>query len=491
MESVGLLAAGIAHDFNNLLTVINGYNDMLLTSCELPEKAQQCLAIVRGAGERAAAMARGLLAFSRPTPLEPRIIDLNELVRETVAWTRRLFPANVRLAPVLAPQLNPVLADPGGIEQALLNLMLNSRDAMSEGGEVVIETANLEIDRASSASHPDAPLGAYILLTVRDSGAGMDAETRQRIFEPFYTTKDPGAGTGLGLSMVEHIVKQSGGFLSVQSDRGKGATVRIYLPAAEAGQTAETTEPKRAPRGGHETLLIVEDNSELRRLLGVTLERLGYTVLDAASAGEALELADGREDGIDLLVADVMLPDLNGIQLASRLRKSHPGMPVLHLSGYSEEDVFAGVPEPGREFLSKPFTLAAFSERVRSILDRRKRRRVLVVDDDAEVVMFASRVLRQAGFEVLVGGNGNVALSTAEAEPLDLVITDLVMPEREGLETIMRLRKSHPELPVIAISGAFGGHFLKSAAALGARVALPKPFSGEELLAAVRRALGT
>jgi DNA-binding response OmpR family regulator/two-component sensor histidine kinase len=464
---------------------------MLLTTCELPERARECLAIIRGAGERAAALAKGLLAYSRHAPLEPRMVDLNQSVSELVTLARHLSPANIELSTVLAPHLHMVLADPGGMLQVLFNLVVNSRDALPEGGKVEIRTANLEPEEASSPPHPYLPQGKYILLMVTDNGAGMDEETRQRIFEPFYTTKALGAGTGLGLPMVQHIVKQSGGFISVQSAKGKGATVRIYLPAVEGGQALEPAIRKSAPRGGQETILIVDDNLDLRHLLRAQLEGLGYAVLEAASAGEAAELSSGLNGGLDLLVADVVLPDSSGIQLAHSLRESRPDLPVLHLSGYLEEDVIGGMPESGAEFLAKPFTLAAFGERVRSILDRRKRRRVLFVDDDAEVVMFASQVLRDAGFEVLVGGDGNVALSTVQVEPLDLVITDLVMQEREGLETIMRLQKSHPELPVIAISGAFGGHFLKSAAMLGARATLAKPFSGEQLLEAVRTVLGS
>lgn len=491
MEAVGMLAGGIAHDFNNLLTVINGYNEMLLTSCDLPEEARKCIAITRDAGERAAALVRGLLAFSRRTPLETRIVDLNECVSQLATLVSRLLPANIRFSTDLAPGLNMVLADSGGIEQVLLNLVVNSRDAMPEGGKLEIQTVNVQLDDASSSPDPCLPAGNYVLLTVSDTGVGMDDETRQRLFEPFYTTKAPGAGTGLGLSLVQDIVKRNVGFLSVRSSKGDGTTVRIYLPAAAGEKTREIAEPKSAPRGGNETILIVEDNGELRRLLRARLEKLGYAVLDAASAAEAVELSNGRKDRVDLLVVDMVLPDSTGTELAQRLREGRPGLPALHISGYLENRAAVGIPESGAEFLSKPFTLAAFGDRVRSILDRQRRKRILFVDDDVEVVMFASRVLRDAGFEVLVGGNGNVALSTAQVERLDLVITDLVMPEREGLETIMRLRKSHPALPVVAISGAFGGHFLRSASTLGARAALAKPFSGEDLLAAVRVALGT
>jgi DNA-binding response OmpR family regulator len=233
----------------------------------------------------------------------------------------------------------------------------------------------------------------------------------------------------------------------------------------------------------------VEDSPDLRSLLRKSLEGMGYAVLDAGTAAEALELSRGLMGSIELLVTDSVLPDSTGSELARRLRETRTGLAVLHISGYAEEEIGLDAAAPDREFLPKPFTLDGLAGRVRTVLDRDRRQRILFVDDDIEIVMFASRVLRDAGYEVLVGGNGNVALSTARTEPLDLLITDLVMPEREGLETIMRLRKSHPALPVIAISGAYGGHFLKGAATLGAAAVLPKPFSGDELLEAVRTAL--
>jgi CheY-like chemotaxis protein len=256
-----------------------------------------------------------------------------------------------------------------------------------------------------------------------------------------------------------------------QSKEGNGTTVRICLPR---------------------TILIVEDDPDVRRVLRTMLQSLGYSVLEAASATEAASLSSGHAGVIDLLVADVVLGGSTGVELARRLRESRPGLPVLHISGYAQDSAaLESMHESGAEFLAKPFTRAALAESIRRILDRQKRHRILFVDDDATAALFASRVLREAGFEVLVVGNGNVALSTIETEHLDLVITDLVMPGREGLETIIMLRKSQPSLPVIATSGAFDGHFLKTALMLGARAALPKPFSEEALLNAVQAVLGT
>jgi CheY-like chemotaxis protein len=538
LPAPGLLSAGLVHDFNNLLTVINGYNEMLLTSCELPEKARQCLTLVRGAGERAASLARSMMGLSRSdfsngTVLEPGPLDINASVSELVTLAQHLLPDNIELSAILSPGLRPVLADRCGMMQVLLNLVVNSRDAMPEGGKVEIQTADLPTDSPSANPRPYLPAGNYIQLTVTDNGTGMDEATRQRIFEPFYTTKAHGSGTGLGLPMVQHIVKQSGGFLSIESAKGKGTTVRIYLPAAPGGTPHDNSQP--APSdialfGGHETILIVEDERDLRELMSEFLQRLGYAVLDAGSAAEAVELSGQLNHRLDLLICDLVLPDSTGRELAECLLESRPGLPVLYISGHPAQ-VAHDTPQPGAQFLDKPFTVVEFGESVRSILDCQipkrldcqipkrldcqipkrldcqkpkgldfqkpkgldfqKPKRVLFVDDDAQVVMFASEVLRDAGYEVLVGEDGNVALAIAEKEPLDLVITDLVMREREGLETMMKLKKSHPELPVIAISGAFGGHFLRSASLLGARATLAKPFSGEDLLNVVRTVLGS
>jgi DNA-binding response OmpR family regulator len=289
---------------------------------------------------------------------------------------------------------------------------------------------------------------------------------------------------------VQYIVKQSGGYLSVESEKGSGTAVRIYLPSCAQEKEPEVPRIEKAPPGGHETILIVQDSPEMRRFLRTALEGLGYSVMDAALAREAAALSSRFAEGIDLLVTDVVLADSSGLELARQLREARPGLPVLYISGSTHDSaLLASVQESGGEFLAKPLTLAVFAERVRRILERQKRPRILFVDDDPDLALFAVRVLREAGFEALVAGNGRVALQTVETEHPDLVITDLVMPECEGLETIMTLHKSHPALPVIAISGAFGGQFLNTAVALGAHATLAKPFSGEELVKAVRVAL--
>ncbi|MEI9974915.1 MAG: response regulator [Ignavibacteriota bacterium] len=488
LEAAGLLSAGLVHDFNNLLTVINGYNEMLLNSCELPEKARQCLTLVRDAGERAASLARAMMDLSRRSP-QRAPVDVNASVSELAALAQHLLPPDIELSTVLASGLMPAMADRCGILQVLLNLVVNSRDAMPDGGRVAIQTALFDTDSPSAIAQPFLPSGVYILLTVADNGIGMDEVTRQRIFEPFYTTKAPGTGTGLGLPMVQHIVKQNGGFLSIQSAKEEGTTVRIYLPAAPGSTPAADTQASDSvPKGHGETILIVEDDSDLRKLLCDSLEAWGYSVLDAGSAMEAAELAANLDDRLDLLICDVPLPDSADDAVVEALLRSRAGLPVLYISGHPA--LIAGSQDTGEAVLAKPFSQVEFGERVRSTLDRKKRKRVLFVDDDAQVVMFASEILREAGYDVLVGEDGNVALAIVEREPLDLVITDLVMREREGLETMMTLGKSHPDLPVVAISGAFGGQFLHSASLLGARATLAKPFTADDLLGVVNSVLG-
>jgi DNA-binding response OmpR family regulator/two-component sensor histidine kinase len=493
LSGAGVLSADIVHDLNNLLTVLNSCNEMLLTSCELPEKALRCVHAARDAGQRATSLARAMMVINRTMPPELSRVDVNESVKELLALGQSLLPANVELATDLAPGLHAVLADRSGILQLLLNLVLNARDAMPEGGKVEISTTSLQSEAASSIPRPLLPEGDFIVLTVADSGTGIDEATRQRIFEPFYTTKPAGRGTGLGLFTVQQVVKRCGGFLSISSAKGLGTTVRIYLPAA-AGEAqtgrAQSVQASAAIKGGGETILIVEDDAELRNLMRELLEGAGYAVLDAGSASEAVEMSRGLNDAIDLLVADVVLRDSQGKELADCLHESRPGLAVLYISGYPAYAASDAGLAPAADFLAKPFTVAELTGSIRSILDRQKRKRILIVDDEPMVLLFASETLKEAGYDVLVAEDGSAVASIVESEPLDLVITDLVMREREGFETMMHLRKSNPDLPVVVISGAFSGHFLRSASIMGARATLAKPFSGEDLLNTVRTVLG-
>ena len=356
MESIGRLAGGVAHDFNNLLTVINGYSDMALERVRPEDPLRKELEQIRKSGERAAALTRQLLAFSRKQRLQPRLLDLNHIVREIEPMLRRLMGERVRVGVALHRDRLGVLADQHQMEQVVMNLAVNARDAMPEGGRLSIETACIELDEAAAKLQPEAKAGSYAVLTVEDTGAGMNEETRLRIFEPFFTTKQTGQGTGLGLSMVHGIVAQSGGFIEVTSEPGKGARFKLYLPAAQGAPGSCEAETECAPPRGEETVLVVEDEVEVRKYATEALKAYGYRVVPCGSAAEALALCEKPDQAVDLVVTDIVMPDIGGPELAERLAALRPGIPVLFMSGYpggATEDLEGreGVP-----FLQKPFS---------------------------------------------------------------------------------------------------------------------------------------
>ncbi|MCL5884099.1 MAG: ATP-binding protein [Deltaproteobacteria bacterium] len=370
MEVVGRLAGGIAHDFNNLLGVIGGYCELLLGRLGPDSPLREWLNEVHKATDRAVSLTRQLLAFSRKQLLDPKVLDLNAVVGGMKKMLQRLIGENIELRVGLAENLWPVRIDPGQLEQIVMNLAVNSRDAMPAGGALVVETANAVIPEPHVHEGGEMPAGSYVLLSVSDTGSGMDAETRARIFEPFFTTKESGKGTGLGLATVYGIVKQSKGYIWVYSEPGKGTTFRIYLPRAD--EPAERTAPVRiaAARGGSETVLAVEDDAALRKLVREILDSAGYTVLEARDPAEALDIASGHPGPIHLLLADVVLPGMNGRELAGRLRSVRPGLRVLYMSGYTADVLGVhGVLEEGTFFLSKPFTRDMLLEKARRVLD--------------------------------------------------------------------------------------------------------------------------
>jgi two-component system, cell cycle sensor histidine kinase and response regulator CckA len=370
MEAVGHLAGGVAHDFNNLLTIINGYSEVLLPDLPPGDPRREMIAQIRQAGERAAGLTRQLLAFSRRTVLEPKVLDLNDVVRDNEKMLRRLIGEDVRLTAVLDPAAEPVKVDPGQISQVVMNLAVNARDAMPTGGELTIETGTVEVD-ASAAADPEAGPGRYVRLAVTDTGSGMTPEVRARLFEPFFTTKAPGKGTGLGLATVYGIVKQSGGFISVHSEPGRGAAFQVYFPVAEGRTPArKSSHGLKAMARGAETVLVVEDEGAVRVLVGAVLRRAGYTVLEAGRGTEALRLAGEHPGPVHLLITDVVMPEMGGRELVERLAGLRPGLRVLYLSGYTEDAVVRhGVLQAEVAFLQKPFTMAALTTKVRQVLD--------------------------------------------------------------------------------------------------------------------------
>ena len=369
MEAVGRLAGGVAHDFNNLLTVILGYEEMLAEHTKEDPAAVEFTREIQHAAQRATALTNQLLAFSRRQVVVPRVVDLNEVVRGIDKMLRRIIGEDVDLRTSLASDLSRVRVDPSNMDQVIMNLAVNSRDAMPGGGSLTIETANVELTEEYAGRHFGAMPGPYVMLAVSDTGCGMDAATQARIFEPFFTTKETGKGTGLGLSIVYGIVKQSGGDVLVYSEPGKGTAFKIYLPAI--GEAAETAEPESTE--GHlpasETILLVEDEEPVRKLAHTMLEWQGYRVLEAASAEAAEEIVRSRPEGIDLLLTDMVMPHTSGAELAERIRAACPSVKVLFMSGYTDSGVVRqGALPADLPYIQKPFTSAALRRRVREVL---------------------------------------------------------------------------------------------------------------------------
>ncbi len=370
MEAVGRLAGGVAHDFNNLLGVILGYAELLLRGADPSDATTRRVDQIYKAAERAAGLTRQLLAFSRKQVLEPKVVSLNAIVEDTEKLLRRLMGEDVEMIVSREPRLDLVKADPGQIGQVLINLAVNARDAMPQGGHLVIETANVVLDEAYAQCHAGVSAGPHVLVAVSDTGVGMDPETRSRVFEPFFTTKPQGKGTGLGLSTVYGIVQQSSGHVTVYSELGTGSTFKVYLPRVEQYATPVPATRAREPfPTGTETILLVEDEASLRAIIGETLSDAGYTVIEAGSPQQARALADARVESIDLLVTDVIMPEMNGRELARVLVAGRPRMKVLFMSGYTDDAILQhGVLEPGIAFLGKPFTAEALARKVRDLL---------------------------------------------------------------------------------------------------------------------------
>ncbi|MBC7789381.1 MAG: PAS domain-containing protein [Anaerolineae bacterium] len=372
MDAVGRLAGGIAHDFNNLLAAIKVHcellTDQLDTDCAARTDAEE----ISKAADRAATLTRQLLAFSRKQVLQPKILDVNQIVREMERMLSRLIGENITLTTELAPNLNLVKADPGQIEQVIMNLAVNSRDAMPAGGRVTIQTSNVRVDEVNSRQHPELTAGSYALLTVTDTGTGMDFPTQGLIFEPFFTTKDPGKGTGLGLSTVYGIVKQSGGHISVQSELGVGTTFNIYLPlVAGAPAAVVKTKPSANLPCGTETVLVVEDEESVRFSIRRILTKCGYTAIEAVNGEEALRKFAELPESIDLVISDLLMPKMGGRELVERLTVLKPDLKVIFMSGYAEDAIaHDGVLANGAAFIGKPFSLLTFATTVRDKLDQ-------------------------------------------------------------------------------------------------------------------------
>lgn len=371
MEAVGRLAGGIAHDFNNLMQLVMGYSDLALAALPPDNPQSHQVRQIKKASLKAITLTRQLLAYSRKQVVQPRVLDVNRLIVDFENMLHRIIGDDIRLETNLKSEPGNIRADAGQIEQVILNLVVNSRDAMPQGGKLTIETANVDLDEAYCRSHPAIYPGRYVMIAISDSGTGMDVQTQARIFDPFFTTKEQGKGTGLGLSTVYGIVKQSEGFIWVYSELGKGTIFKIYFPRIDDPAQADRMK-KTSPEivGGSETVLLVEDSEPLRELTCTLLQKNGYSVLVAESAHSALALAEGGTQPFQLLLTDVVMPAVSGRELAERLRASQPNLKVLFMSGYSSDIITThGILQPGISFIQKPFSERSLMIKLREVLD--------------------------------------------------------------------------------------------------------------------------
>jgi two-component system cell cycle sensor histidine kinase/response regulator CckA len=370
MEAVGRLAGGIAHDFNNVLSVIIGYSSLSLEKLEPAHAVAGHLLNIKSAADRAASLVKQLLTFSRQQVVYPRVIDLNALVKNTQDMLRRLVGEDVSITVKDTTPLGTIKADVGQLEQVLMNLVVNARDAIVDGGQIIIETRNVDLDESYQSAHEPVKPSRYVMLSVSDTGCGMDEKTKARIFEPFYTTKEPGRGTGLGLATVYGIVKQSGGYIWVYSEPGQGTTFKLYFPlVSDIPEVLSKPRERTEVRGGSETILLVEDDEAVRDLIVLTLQNAGYTVLDASTPEAAIELAANHAGKVDLLLSDIVMPSISGIRLTPMLRTSRPDLKVILMSGYAAETLARQAPvPPDAMFIEKPFTKDSLLTTIQNVL---------------------------------------------------------------------------------------------------------------------------
>lgn len=370
MEAVGRLAGGVAHDFNNLLTIISGYSQIMLAMPDLPDNIREPVDAINQAGDRAAALTRQLLGFSRQTILQPKVLDLNAVILETGKMLRRVIGEDVLFTTTLAPHLSAVKVDPGQVDQVLMNLAVNARDAMPRGGKLTIETSNVQVEDDYAVTRLDWKPGKYVMLAVSDTGCGMTPEIKSRIFEPFFTTKEVGKGTGLGLPMVYGIVQQSGGFINVYSEPNFGTTFKIYFPAVAECITSSSDSPATSEFRGTETILLVEDDEGVRGLALRSLRMHGYKVLTAIDGKVALQVVDSHKGPLDLVLSDVVMPNLGGPEMAKLLRSRYPDLKLLFMSGYTDDAVIRhGLLDAEVSFIQKPYTPTALARKIRQVLD--------------------------------------------------------------------------------------------------------------------------
>ena len=439
------------------------------------------------AGERAAGLTHQLLAFSRKQVLQPRIVNFADILREMHHMVRRVIGEDIEVAIKIDEELARVKIDPSQVQQVILNLAVNARDAMPEGGKLTLELSDADLDASYAAIHDISP-GSYVMLAVSDNGCGMTPEVRQHAFEPFFTTKEVGSGTGLGLATVYGIIRQSGGHVWLYSEPGVGTTFKMFFPRVDARDDASSEAAHEIAPRGCETLLVVEDDPAVRLLVEEILSSTGYNVLAAEDGHTALRTAKEYRGEIDLLLTDVVLPKMGGKEVAKYLTALRPGIKVLFMSGYTGHSAAQhGNLDSDVNFLPKPFSPDALCEKVRSVLTSRSAiRRILVVDDEPALRELLAETLSSSGFKTFTAKDGRDARARIQKDPVDLIITDLAMEGEDGIELIRTLRKENPEIRIIAISGTFGMEVLTAARALGADATLAKPISETALLHSIQ-----
>jgi PAS domain S-box-containing protein len=497
MEGIGHLTGGVAHDFNNLLTIIIGNLETMQRVAEAPQIDRPRLARLAGnamrGADRAAALTQRLLAFSRLQPLQPRVLDVSKLVGGMSDLLRRSLGEQIAIETLLTGGLWRVHADPNQLEVAILNLAVNARDAMPDGGKLTIETTNAQLDDAYAASQVDVIAGPYVAISVIDTGIGMSREVIERAYEPFFTTKDVGAGTGLGLSQVYGFVKQSGGHVKIRSEPGKGTSVTLFLPRLHAAADVEATSAHALPPPAGEApemILVVEDDEEVRSHTLESLSDLGYRTVSAATGRAALDVLREHPE-IDLLFTDVVLPDgMNGQQLAEEAKRRRPDLKVLMTTGYARNAILRdGKVDPAVQLITKPFSYAALAAKIRSVLDMPARSgRILLVEDELLIQMMAVDQLEQLGFEVETASSATEAMSKIKRDAnLDAAIVDVGLPDRKGDVLIDEMRALHPSIPIVIATG-YGEAALKQRFANDRRITfLAKPYATKQLKAALDR----
>ncbi|MES0446525.1 MAG: PAS domain S-box protein [Desulfobacterales bacterium] len=499
MEAIGTLSGGIAHDFNNILSAIMGYTEISLDSVERETQLYDNLQEVFHAGNRAKDLVKQILAFSRQTEQERKPVQIKPIVNEALQLLRASLPSTVEVGRNIQSDAL-VLADPIQIHQVLMNLCTNAENAMREkGGVLEVKLENVELEADFTNAHTDMKPGAYIQLTVSDTGHGIPSHVLDRIFDPFFTTKEKGEGTGMGLSVIHGIVGSQGGAITVDSQPGQGSTFKVYLPIIERREKPQATTEEPIPTGS-ERILFVDDEPALTNIGKQILESLGYYVETRTSSIEALELFKAQSERFDLVITDMTMPHLTGDGLAKELIRIKSDIPVILCTGFSatiddQKAMAMGI----RAFAFKPIVKREIAIKIREVLDQTVEKKpgsmahILLIDDDAQIRTMLRQILETEGYEVVDASNGKEGIRLYREDPADLVITDIIMPEKEGIEMIMELKKDFPDVKIIAISA--GGQidaekYLRTAKMLGAKFTFAKPFERKELLDAVKEIVG-